>query len=193
MNEKGGSHILLIGVAGSGKEFLLSKVRNLAENRDMLCCPYSKLIIEELRRAVGIEISSENLKNLESRVITRSKNTANDMLSKKTGWILSSHIFYKQEENYLFSVETMRKLSISYIVHVSSPTDLIAKRRDEDTARFYQKESELEIAFQQSVSEDISKDIAKLIGCKYICINNLSSNTEENTELIKKLMVNFEV
>jgi adenylate kinase len=183
------SRILLVGIPGSGRHFLLSKIKEIVEPKGIMCCSYSALLLEELKKVINAEVSLDDLRNIEYRTISNAKMSVNKRLSETKIWVLSSNICYKQDKNYLFSVDAIRELGIDLIVHISSsPSEILFRRMSSKEKLYDNSESEEEIAFHQSVSEYISKLMADLIDCDCLFIKNLDNNIDKNLEILQKII-----
>lgn len=186
---EGHNKILIVtGVSGSGKDFLLSEavrqgrivptVRTFSFGQELF--DYLKMIHLQIQTRDDIRtlLSQDEVRNSILSVI--------DRLIQAQPEILNTHVVYRQQESYTVNPDIDKRIHPAGYVYVWSEPDQIVQWRIQATTRIRPIESVDEIALHQDLGLEIVSVLARYTGASLKTIWNRADNLTENLETIEQ-------
>ena len=176
--------IVVTGVSGSGKDFLLEKVRPLI-NSKVSFLNFGQALFEEVRRNQPGISSRDQLASLDYRTFHRERLVVVSKALQTQPVVLNTHMLLCFSDGLVFADVIDRLLLPRTYVHISSPVSEIYERRKQGN-RERRVETESRIRLHQNLSLYTTAVVAKDLGSEFIRICNKEDNVETSIQILSK-------
>lgn len=181
---KHNSVLVVTGVSGSGKNFLINQAINsdLQIKKGINVVGVGEFITSKFGKLLNVT-SRDELKFLPQADLLRVTLELIDEILELEPVIANTHIVNKQQGSLAVNPEVNRKINPEGYIHVWADPDQIKHWRDNDT-RLRTAESVEDIELHQDISATVVYEIAKHLGSSMINVYNYPENTQKNVDNI---------
>lgn len=186
---EGHNRILIVtGVSGSGKDFLLSEAARQSHIPDTVRTFSFGQVLFDYLRTIHPQIQTRD----DIRTLLNQDEVRNGILGVIDALIqaqpvtLNTHVVYRQRESYTINADIDKRIHPVGYVYVWSEPDQIAEWRIQATTRTRPAESVDAIALHQELGLEIVSVLARYTGASLKTIWNRADNVTENLETIEE-------
>lgn len=198
-NAENNNLMIVTGVPGSGKDYLLSELARIDSRigSKIEIVNFGSLLFSRLhqmdpennavtsRDDLSKAVSQDVIKLLINSVIA-------EVISQQPA-IINSHIAYIQHGSIQINLDVVRRLAVNNFVYVWSDPTLIAGWREKDQSRLRNPEDETNISLHQQIAFESTRIIAEVLGAGFRSLYNRTDNLVENISNLQEVIEDIDV
>jgi len=185
---------LLTGVPASGKDFLLSKLKDIDPRvgSSIAVFNFGELMFEKLqqlkpKQAIRIVSRDELATKLDQTQVMELIHTVIEEIITAQPAVITSHVAYKQNGSIQINPDIDKYLQMSRYIFVWSDPKKIFQRR-QSLERKREVESVDDIYIHQQIAYYATRTIAKTLGAGFVKINNRTDNVQNNLGILQNIL-----
>ena len=182
--------VLITGVPGAGKDFLLGKLKDVDSRVGSAFSVFNfgGLIYERLKSQNSPIASRDQIRDVltQDEVLTVINSLAMDIINQQPG-IVVSHLAYKQRGSIQINPEMDKMFRFKYYIYIWSPPEEIFLRRL-SSGRDRAVESVDDITIHQRIALGATRTISSVLGARLITVYNRTENVNENVAKIRSVI-----
>lgn len=178
------SILLLTGVSGCGKNYLIDQVRNSNSEIDegVNFIDVGEFLAQRIASKFDIT-SRDDLKLIpQNQIVNITLKILEEFISMQPV-IANTHIVNKQQNSLMINPQVNYQINPKGYIHIWADPDQIKYWRDSDE-RSRPTESIDEIALHQNISTVVVYELAKHLGSSMVNLYNNPENTQNNIDII---------
>lgn len=186
--------VVVTGISGSGKDYLLSEFvkRAYKIGTAISVVNFGELLFSRLRQidpGNNIVMSRDDLNRSVSQDVIRVliNSVVGEVITRQPV-IVNTHVAYKQQGSIQINPDVIRKMAVKSFVYVWSDPELIAEWRKNDYDRRRDSETPEDIILHQCIALESTRIIAEVLGSGFRSLCNRTDNTMENIAKLQEVV-----
>lgn len=185
--------VLVTGVSGSGKDYLLSKLADTDPKigTEISVVNFGELLFSRISPAVP-DSTLVNSRDDLNRAIPQDtvriliESVIDEVIARQPA-IINTHLVYRQNGSLQINPGIARRMAVKDYVYVYSDPNLISNRRAND-AREREQEDPLDIGIHQQIALASTRILAGALGAGFLVLENRMDNTPRNVAKLQQVV-----